>query len=130
MKAQVFVVALFSVLIGCTSREASQKAAAPAAVTVPQQPGMTIYKDPATGRLLPLPADKLKELLGNDARSLSNSQEGLVETPGPAGGFMINLQGRFNNVMTATITADGKLVTECNQHDVTTSTDPPQSRKE
>lgn len=79
--------------------------------------GMTIYKDPATGRLMPLPADQLEQLLAASPRSVSaDSDEGLVETPTPGGGTMVNLRGRFRGYVLATASSDGTVRTQCDQH--------------
>jgi hypothetical protein len=42
--------------------------------------------------------------------AVSQSQEGLVEEKAPHGGYMVNLQGRFQNAMTMTIDANGNTV--------------------
>ena len=147
--------ATIAVSIGCTSRSApkakpeiadlpsagpqttsagtpaSVPASSPAASVLANSAGMTIYKDPVTGRLLPLPADKLQKLLSEEPLNAVNySHQGLIETPAPGGGMMINLQGRFHNVMWATTGPDGKVTTQCDQHDVSTSSEPKQPRKE
>jgi hypothetical protein len=116
---------------------------APAAVSeaVPAAPpesapagaaGLTVYKDPETGRLMPVPPQELRELLSEEIRNaMSMSHEGLVETAAPGGGVMIDLQGRFQNVMWAQIGPDGKLSTNCDQGEPTlSSTSAPQDPKE
>jgi hypothetical protein len=93
-------------------------------------PGMTVYKDPDTGRLLPLPADELQRLLTKDLRSaISTSQDGLVETAAPGGGVMIDLRGRFRNMTWATVGPDGKVVTHCDSSE-SPIINPPQAPKE
>jgi hypothetical protein len=73
--------------------------------------GMVTYRDPATGQLTaepptgtPLPGP-----------AVSNSAAGLVERPGttPAGGYLLDLQGRFMNTMTTTKDADGRTHVDC-----------------
>ena len=75
--------------------------------TPPSAPGMKAYVDPATGALLPerpanLPAEPA-------SAALDRSTAGLVEVPGPRGGTMIDLQGRFQSPLVATIAPDGTL---------------------
>ena len=76
---------------------------APAAAT-----GMVVYIDPETGGLTSTPpsAEAAAELLGLEA-ALSRSSEGLVETTASDGSPMINLQGRFQNVLMAGASAHG-----------------------
>jgi hypothetical protein len=76
--------------------------------------GMTVYKDPDTGRLMPVPPAELRELLSEDVeQATSMSLEGLSQTAAPGGGVMINLQGRFQSVMQVTVGADGKVTGHC-----------------
>ena len=85
--------------------------------------GLTVYKDPETGRLMPLPPEKLEELVSEEFRkSVSMSHEGLKETAAPGGGVMIDLQGRFQNAMQVQVGADGQLSSHC---DHVTSPEPP-----
>jgi hypothetical protein len=68
---------------------------------------MRVYVDPATGELLPgrptsLPPEPA-------ASALNTSAAGLVEVPSPGGGMMIDLQGRFQSPLVATIQPDGTL---------------------
>lgn len=94
--------------------------------------GLTVYKDPVTGRLMPVPPAELRKLLTEDVRrAASMSHEGLVETAAPGGGVMIDLQGRFQNVMWATTGPDGVVTADCDQGDLAAEpSDPPQGRKE
>ena len=86
---------------------------APAMPVVPAMPvmtAMTIHIDPATGQLVPVPADALQRLFSQDLRSrLSTSQKGLVETAAPGGGAMIYLA----DSMSVTIDLQGRLVAHC-----------------
>jgi hypothetical protein len=53
--------------------------------------------------------------------SVNTSSEGLVEEAAPVGGgVMVNLQGRFQSAMTATVDANGNVVVPClsNEHEV------------
>lgn len=85
----------------------------------PAQPtgaAMTIYKDPITGRLMPVPAGKEREVLGETAAAAakrSTSHEGLVEVAAPGGGMMVDLRGRFQHAMTASLTPTGNVTAQC-----------------
>jgi hypothetical protein len=54
-------------------------------------------------------ASDIQTVLGD---AVSQSSEGLVEekVKGPGGGYMVNLQGRFQNAMTMTVDASGNTV--------------------
>ncbi len=75
--------------------------------------GLTIYVDPRTGRILkqPAPGTVPFQLTPELQNALSTSHQGLVEVPSsvPGGGVRIDLQGRFQNPLFATIDADGNL---------------------
>jgi len=94
--------------------------------------GMTVYKDPITGRLLPIPPGELQDLLTDEMKSaVSMSQEGLAETAAPGGGVMIDLQGRFQSAMQAAVDADGKVTGHCDQGvPAAASVNPSEPRKE
>jgi hypothetical protein len=86
-----------------TQPTAPAVAVAPAAAS-----GMVVYIDPETGGLTSTPpsAEAAAELLALEA-ALSRSSEGLVETTASDGSPMINLQGRFQNVLMAGVSAHG-----------------------
>ena len=70
-------------------------------------PGMKAYVDPQTGELLPeRPPDLPPEPA---SAALDHSTAGLVEVPAPGGGSMIDLQGRFQSPLVATVAPDGTL---------------------
>src|SRR5205823_1768872 len=73
------------------------------------QAGQRIYIDPRTGRLTGAPADARAAQEEMQEFALSTSHEGLVETPLPGGGSMVDLQGRFRSPLIATVGVDGKL---------------------
>jgi hypothetical protein len=52
-------------------------------------------------------ASDIQTVLGD---AVSQSSEGLVEEKAPHGGYMVNLQGRFQNAMTMNIDANGNTV--------------------
>jgi hypothetical protein len=75
--------------------------------------GMKIYIDPQTGQLTteePAGAVPL-QLSPAEANALSTSHQGLVESlsPAPGGGVILDLQGRFQNPIFATVDANGKV---------------------
>jgi hypothetical protein len=76
-------------------------------------PGMRVYIDPQTGGFLsePPPGVTLPELSPGERNALSTSHQGLVETPStvPGGGVGLDLQGRFQSPLTATVGPDGKV---------------------
>ena len=75
--------------------------------------GIVIYIDPRTGaiRKEPAPGTVPLQLSAEIQNALSTSHQGLVAVPSsvPGGGMIINLQGRFQSPLLATIDADGKL---------------------
>ena len=75
--------------------------------------GMIVQIDPNTGGavdLLPGTANTLAQ-----AQSFNTSTEGLVEVPSavPGGGYMVDLQGRFQHSLTVTIDANGAHFSSC-----------------
>jgi len=72
---------------------------------------MRIYRDPVTGELGDPPAEAPAQVSLPPDDALSTSSEGLVETPspGPGGGVMVDLQGRFRSPLIATQDAEGKI---------------------
>jgi hypothetical protein len=74
--------------------------------------GMKIYIDPQTGQLTTEPAGAVPlQLSPAEANALSTSHQGLVESlsPVPGGGVIVDLQGRFQNPIFATVDANGKV---------------------
>jgi hypothetical protein len=69
--------------------------------------GQVISIDPATGKTRGIAAQEsdLREILGD---AISTSSEGLAEKKNPiaGGGYMLDLQGRFQNAMTAVLDAN------------------------
>lgn len=72
--------------------------------------GVMIYVDPETGEWTAPPPDK--EIRPPVAGALSQSAEGLVEKPGPAGGVMVDLKGRFQSSVIAVPRPDGGVTVE------------------
>jgi hypothetical protein len=79
-------------------------------------PGMKVYIDPQTGAFLsePAPGAAPLELSPAERNVLSTSHQGLVEAPSsvPGGGVKLDLQGRFQSPLTATVTPGGKPTIE------------------
>jgi hypothetical protein len=104
--------------LGC---DADAQAGAPADVTIAQpaeqpagQAGMRAYFDPKTGKMGPPPADQAAPAASAAEQSAySTSGQGLSLVPAPGGGQMIDLQGRFQATITATLKPDGTVQTEC-----------------
>jgi hypothetical protein len=78
--------------------------------------GMKIHVDPKTGLLLKeaAPASETLLLTPELQNAMSTSHEGLVEVPSPkpGGGMMLDLKGRFQSPLMATIGPDGKIRTQ------------------
>jgi len=93
---------------GSATSVSPQTAEAPVPAT-----GMTIYIDPNTGAILkePAPGTVPLQLTPQLQNALSTSDRGLVEVPGsvPGGGVKLDLQGRFQSPLFATIDANGKI---------------------
>ena len=72
--------------------------------------GLKVQVDPITHRIVPPPANLAPDPA---AKQLFNSShEGLVEEPGTtaAGGFKVDLRGRFQSAITVSVGPDGKPV--------------------
>ncbi len=78
----------------------------PAANTPSTSPGMQVFVDPKTGKLLKEPPEGA--MLVAPGPALPEPVQ--VESPVPGGGVMVDTQGRFETPMEATIGPDGKPV--------------------
>lgn len=110
---------------GDSRSASSEQTQTEAGASVPQLPaekpaavsggtaGMMIHIDPQTGEILkgPVPGTVPLPLPPTLRRALSTSHQGLFETPSPVpgGGVKVDLQGRFQSPVFATIDANGKL---------------------
>ena len=99
------------------ARTPASTASTTPAVTPAHAAGLTIHLDPATGAILeqPAPGASKLEVPASIAARWSTSDEGLIEQPNPSGGkgTYVNLQGRFENGMVATVDANGALNVPC-----------------
>lgn len=87
------------------------------ATTTPQTAGMKVFVDPRTGAVVPPPTAEAAEVLVPETNT---SSVGLVEKPLVGGGSKVDLQGRFQKPLVATMGADGKVTI---QHQVSTPSD-------
>ena len=75
-------------------------------------PGMMIYIDPQTGAILqePAPGTVPLQLTPELQNAFSTTHQGLAEVQmsGPGGGVKVDLQGRFQSPLFATVGASGK----------------------
>jgi len=75
--------------------------------------GMKVYVDPSTGQIThtPPPNAATMSLSPAEQNAFSRSDQGLVQIPnaGPAGGVKVDLQGRFQSPLIATVGPDGRL---------------------
>lgn len=76
------------------------------ATTTPQTAGMKVFVDPQTGAVVPPPTAEAAEALVPETNT---SSVGLVEKPLVGGGSAVDLQGRFQKPLVATMGADGKV---------------------
>lgn len=86
--------------------EATPAVAAPA-IAPAAASGMVVYRDPESGRLTSTPPEGVAPLSPELEAALDRSSEGLFETLATDGSPMIDLQGRFQNVMLAGGSAAG-----------------------
>lgn len=81
------------------------------AAPAPAMSGLRVTIDPETGQMVvPPPADRRKMALSPAMQNaFSQSDEGLPTVVLPDGTVMVNLQGRFRNLLFATVDAEGQL---------------------
>jgi hypothetical protein len=107
-------------LAGALAADSSPNAA-PArnkATTSTHQSGLRVYVDPATGRRTSQPSpDARRAAAATDAQNpaFSHSSDGLVERPLPGGGFIVDLEGRFQSATGVRIGKDGKREFYCDE---------------
>ena len=97
----------------------TQAPAQASTLSVPSQQGLILNIDPVTGAIIDHPAAGTTKLAvpAELAAHMSTSDDGLLEQPNPSGGkgMYVNLQGRYQNAIVATVDANGKLSTPCAQ---------------
>jgi hypothetical protein len=79
---------------------------------VPVAGGLRVHIDPQTGRLTTKPGAGIPmQLSPAEVNAMSTSHHGLVEalSPRARGGVFINLQGRFQSSLVATVDETGKV---------------------
>ncbi len=78
---------------------------------------MRVYIDPETGEFGVPPPEAAPPEAGPEAalqlQSLSAPSEELVEVPGQAGGFTVELNGQFQRDLTVIPDADGTISIRC-----------------
>ena len=111
--AHRLVMGLFGVAacVAAVAQPAGDAAPQTQAAPAPGQAGMVVHVDPQTGQIVPgpVPGTPPLQLSPADQNRMSTSFQGLVERPAPGGGFMVDLQGRFQSPLMATIGPDGKV---------------------
>ena len=95
------------------------QAPAKASTATPFAQGLVLNIDPVTGAIIDQPAPGATKLAVPAALAshMSTSDDGLIEQPNPSGGkgLYVNLQGRYQNAIVATVDANGKLSVPCAQ---------------
>jgi len=94
------------------------EASAPQTEEASLSPGMSgyrVYIDPQTGKILSTPPEGAPalQLSQSESEMLSNSAEGLSEELLPEGGYRLDLKGRFQSFVVATIGEDGVVESHC-----------------
>lgn len=113
----LFVLAVAVLLVG--TYEAQSPTAtdnSSTAIASGNQAGMILNVDPTTGRIVEQPVSDGHVLSSEADPAFDTSGDGLQQIPSPVhgGGVSMNLSGRFQNAMTATVNADGTLNAPCN----------------
>jgi hypothetical protein len=94
--------------VSCGERRTTSPALAPQPAT---GAGMTVHRDPVTGWFGPPPTGTTSPDRALAAPSFSAA--GLAEEPGPRGGVLVRLQGRFRSEVRAARAGDGRVTTVC-----------------
>jgi hypothetical protein len=113
LAAAIVAVASSARVVLASDADAANGAAANDATAREGSAGMRVYVDPATGALTSEPAVPEPQPRSAGIAATSTSTQGLVEQAAPGGGVMVDLQGRFQNEMRATIGPDGAMHTDC-----------------
>jgi len=88
------------------------------AATSSHQSGVRVYVDPQTHRRTTQPSPEARRAAADAAASnpaFNHSSEGLVERPLPNGGYIVDLEGRFQSAVGVRIGKDGKREFYCDE---------------
>lgn len=109
-----------TVLVTAGDHGARESGLTTTSIVAPESPpglsGMVVEIDKVTGLPVTPTPETIRDLLEQQDRNrLSRSSEGLVEVPSAVagGGYMVDLQGRFQHSMTVTIDASGSMHSTC-----------------
>lgn len=108
--------AALGLALACRDGSPPQIAATPhAPVAVGAASALKVHVDPKTGRFTAPPPATQAGARGPAPMDLNTSHEGLVEEPSPTpgGGFMVNLQGRFQSRAMVEVGTNGALMPRC-----------------
>ena len=96
------------------NREATKAAASTTRTFVTRRVGnQDIHLDKQTGELKPLTPEEAQKLAEGLAPMLDDSADGLVQVKLADGSVSMDLEGRFQNVTVARVTADGTIEQSC-----------------
>jgi hypothetical protein len=77
--------------------------------TASEAAGMRVYRDPQTGMFTtPPPGAAVAQ-----PQAARVPMAPLTEVPGPRGGFVVDLQGRFDAYVTASVDSNGRVEARC-----------------
>ena len=96
------------------NREAEKAAATNKQTFVTRRVGnQDILLNPQTGEIKPLTPQEAQKLANGLAPMLDDSADGLVQVKHADGSVSMDLEGRFQNVTVARVTADGTIEQSC-----------------
>lgn len=114
----IFITSLHGILLGLAAIAAAEESTVPTN-NVPHEPngygqsGYRIMINPDTGEIL-APTRQFRpsmHLSIDEANAMSTSHDGLYEKRLPGGGYAVNLQGRFQSSLFATVDKAGNVIT-------------------
>ncbi len=96
------------------NREATKAAASTTRTFVTRRVGnQDLHIDTQGGEIKPLTAEEAQKLANGLAPMLDDSADGLVQVKHADGSVSMDLEGRFQNVTVARVTADGTIEQSC-----------------
>jgi len=96
------------------NREAAKTAASTTRTFVTRRVGnQDVHIDTQTGEIKPLTQEEAQKLANGLAPMLDDSADGLVQVKHADGSVSMDLEGRFQNVTVARVTADGTIEQSC-----------------